>query len=363
MKIAQVAPLYESCPPRLYGGTERVVSYLTEELVRQGHDVTLFASGDSETSSRLHAPCAHSLRLNAGDGVGLAYHLVMLHHVRSSADAYDIIHFHADYLHFPLFADRPEKTLTTVHGRMDLQELPIIFGEFQSMPVVSVSDSQRRPLPWANWRGTVYHGLPTELYAPGPGRSGYLAFIGRICPEKRPDRMIAIAKGAGVPLKIAAKVDKVDVDYFDDVIKPLLDDPLIEFVGEISDAEKEAFLGDALALLFTIGWPEPFGLAMIEAMACGTPVIAWRNGSVPEVVEEGVTGFIVAGIDEAVEAIERVSILDRAVVRKRFEERFSVERMARAYLSLYESAASGPGKPAVAKRQAANDTLFPVTAA
>jgi glycosyltransferase involved in cell wall biosynthesis len=335
MRIAQVAPLYESCPPQLYGGTERVVSYLTEELVRQGHEVTLFASGDSRTEAVLRAPCERALRLDAQCKDPLPYHFIALHRLARSVDAFDIIHFHTDYLHFPSFAHHWGKTLTTLHGRLDLPDLPPLMREFAMMPLVSISNAQRTPMPWANWCGTVYHGLPTNLYAPGWGDGGYLAFIGRICPEKRPDLAIEIARRAGLPLKIAAKVDKVDRAYYKTNIKPLLKDPRIEYIGEIGDHDKGAFLGDATALLFPIDWPEPFGLAMIEAMASGTPVIAFGRGSVPEIVEHAVTGFIVDNVDEAVAAVPLVKALDRAAIRRRFEERFSVERMARDYIALY----------------------------
>ena len=337
MKIAQVAPLYESCPPQVYGGTERVVSYLTEELVRQGHEVTLFASGDSRTKAVLQAPCERALRLDTQCKDPLAYHFISLYRLARTADAFDIIHFHTDYLHFPLFAPHWGKTLTTLHGRLDLPDLPPLYREFAMMPLVSISNAQRAPLPWANWYGTVYHGLPTSLYARGCGDGGYLAFIGRICPEKRPDWAIEIAHRAGLPLTIAAKVDKVDRAYYKTKIKPLLKDPRIDFVGEIGDSEKAAFFGDAAALLFPIDWPEPFGLVLIEAMANGTPVIAFRRGSVPEIVDHGVTGFIVDSIDEAVAAVPLAKALDRVAIRRRFEERFSVERMARDYLALYSA--------------------------
>ena len=336
MRIAQVAPLYESCPPQFYGGTERVVSYLTEELVRQGHEVTLFASGDSKTRARLQAPCARALRLDPQCKDPLPYHLMSLYRLARAADAFDIIHFHTDYLHFPLFAQHWGKTLTTLHGRLDLPHLPPILREFAMMPLASISNAQRAPVPGANWYGTVHHGLPSSLYAGGCGDGGYLAFIGRICPE-RPDWAIEIARRAGLPLAIAAKVDKVDRTYYKTRIKPLLKDPLVEFIGEIGDSEKGAFLGDAVALLFPIDWPEPFGLALIEAMANGTPVIAFRRGSVPEIVDDDVTGLIVDNVDEAVAAVALAKALDRVAIRRRFEERFSVERMARNYLALYNA--------------------------
>jgi glycosyltransferase involved in cell wall biosynthesis len=339
MKIAQVAPLMESVPPKCYGGTERVVSWITEELVRQGHDVTLFASGDSVTSANLIPCCPRGLRLDKALDV-TAHHVVMLNEVRSRAAEFDIIHFHIDYLHFPLFCDRPTRTLTTLHGRLDMPDLPVVFGAFPQMPLVSISNDQRRPLPDLNWVGTVYHGLPHDLlpYCENPSWD-YLAFLGRICPEKRVDRAIAIAKRAGMKLKIAAKVDPVDRKYFENEIKPLLDDPLIEFVGEIGDADKAEFLGNAYALLFPIDWPEPFGLVMIEAMACGTPVVAYRRGSVPEVIEHGLTGLVVENEDEAVTAVRRVRMLDRWWVRQHFEERFSVERMVANYCALYTNGA------------------------
>jgi glycosyltransferase involved in cell wall biosynthesis len=359
MKIAQVSPLYESCPPQLYGGTERVVSHLTEELVRQGHEVTLFASGDSRTAAFLEAPCEIALRLNPQCRDPIFYHLILLNRVARSADAFDIIHFHADFLHLPLFARSRNKTLTTLHGRLDLPDLPPLMREFPTMPMVSISNAQRAPVPWANWYGTVYHGLPSDLYAPGCGKGGYLAFIGRISPEKGPERAIEIARRAGVPLIIAAKVDKVDQAYYKAAVEPLLDDPLIEFIGEISDDEKGAFLGDAMALLFPIDWPEPFGLVMIEAMANGTPVIAFRRGAVPEIVENGVTGFIVDDIGGAVAAIPLAKALDRSMIRRRFEERFTVERMARNYLDLYgevlRRGSAADAGPQIAAAEAADD--------
>ena len=335
MRSAQVSPLYESCPPQLYGGTERVVSYLTEELVRQGHEVTLFASGDSQTNGILRAPCHRALRLSPKCKDPLVYHFISLNCVARSANDFGIIHFHTDYLHFPLFAQRCGKTLTTMHGRLDLPDLPPLLREFAVMPLVSISNAQRAPVPWGNWRSTVYHGLPTRLYAAGSGDGGYLAFIGRICPEKRPDWAIEIARRAGLPLAIVAKVDRADRSYYRTRIKPLLKDPMIEFIGEIGDSDKGAFLGDAMALLFPIDWPEPFGLVLIEAMANGTPVIAFGRGSVPEIIDHGVTGFIVDSVDEAVAAIPLAKTLDRRAIRRRFEERFSVERMARDYVTLY----------------------------
>src|SRR5262245_28249867 len=304
MRIAQVAPLYESVPPKYYGGTERVVSYLTEELVRQGHDVTLFASGDSETNARLVAACQWSLRLDKHCQNQMAHHFVMLERVFQRAAEFDIIYFHVDYLHFPLSRREVIAHVTTLHGRLDLPDLVPLYQEFRDMPVISISNGQREPLPWANWQATVYHGLPAHIYRFRPEPGSYLAFLGRISPEKRVDRAIEIAKRTKMPLKIAAKVDRVDKDYFESVIAPLLHDSLVEFAGEISDSEKDEFLGNAYALLFPIDWPEPFRLVMIEAMACGTPVIAYRGGAVPEVMEQGHIGFIVHGLENAVEAVQ-----------------------------------------------------------
>lgn len=335
MKIAQVAPLYESTPPRLYGGTERVVSYLTEELVRQGHDVTLFASGDSITSAELVAPCERALRLDPDCRDSLAYHIMLLDEVYRRAEEFDIIHFHIDYMHFPFSSRMPAAHLTTLHGRLDLPELPKVYRQFPDVPLISISDSQREPLCWANWRNTIYHGLPEHLYTLNDKPEGYLAFIGRISPEKRVDRAIEIAKQVGMPIRIAAKVDKVDTQYFEAHIKALLDDPLVEYIGEIGDFEKQEFLGNARALLFPIDWPEPFGLVMIEAMACGTPVIAFRRGSVPEIIEEGKTGFVADTLEDAVSAVRQVETLSRARCRRRFEKRFTASRMARNYVAEY----------------------------
>ena len=338
MKIAQIAPLAESVPPRLYGGTERVVSYLTEELVRQGHDVTLFASGDSRTSAKLVRCSDIALRLNPVVKDPLPYHLVMLEEVRRRADQFDVLHFHTDMLHFPMMQDFVDRTVTTLHGRLDLPDLRPLFSAFPDIPVVSISRDQRRPLPRrVNWVGNVYHGLPRDLlpFNREPD-GGYLAFLGRISPEKRPDRAIQIAARAGLPLKIAAKIDRVDRTYWDDVVAPLVaKHPNVEFVGEIDERRKAEFLGKALALLFPVDWPEPFGLVSIEAMACGTPVIAFRAGSVPEVVDDGITGFVVRNVDEAVAAVKRLPELDRRKVRAVFEHRFTVERMVRDYLAIY----------------------------
>ena len=337
MKIAQIAPLVESVPPKFYGGTERIVSYLTEELVRLGHDVTLFASGDSETAARLIACSPRSLRFDPNVREALPYLMVMLEEVRQRAHEFDILHFHIDLIHFPIFREMANRTLTTLHGRLDLPELQPFYRAFADMPLVSISDKQRAPMPPVRWVATIQHGLPPDLcrcrtQAGGGGQ--YVAFLGRLCPEKRPDRAIAIARAAGIPLKIAAKVDPVDVAYFADRIAPLLDDPLVEYIGEIADAEKCEFLGNARALLLPGDWPEPFGLVMIEAMACGTPVIAFPCGSVPEVVEDGVTGFIVADVAAAA-AVARAGDLDRRRVRERFDQRFTVGRMAQDYLGVY----------------------------
>jgi glycosyltransferase involved in cell wall biosynthesis len=336
MRIAQVAPLYESVPPKYYGGTERIVSYLTEELLRQGHDVTLFASGDSETKARLIAACRRSLRMDKHCVDQLAHHILMIEHVMERAAEFDIVHFHTDYLHFPASRRAQITHVTTLHGRLDIPDLVPVYQEFRDMPVVSISNGQREQLPWANWQATVYHGLPAAMYQFRDEPGSYLAFLGRISPEKRVDRAIEIAKQVRIPLKIAAKVDRVDKDYFQTVIEPLLRHPFIEFVGEIGDGEKEEFLGNAYALLFPIDWPEPFGLVMIEAMACGTPVIAYRGGAVPEVMEEGHTGFIVEGLEDAVEAVRRVPELSRKRCREIFDQRFTAARMAHDYVQVYE---------------------------
>jgi len=336
MRIAQVAPLYESVPPKLYGGTERVVFHLTEELVRMGHAVTLLASGDSQTSARLISPCARSLRLDADCRDQMAYHMILLDQVFQDLDEYDIVHFHIDYLHYPLSRASNTPHVTTLHGRLDLPELAVLYRRFRDVPLVSISDSQRQPLPRVNWQGTVYHGLPADLYDFNARRGSYLAFIGRISPEKRVDRAIEIARRCQVPLKIAAKVDPTDRKYYEREIEPLLDQPGVEFIGEIGEHQKSEFLGGALALLFPIDWPEPFGLVMIESMACGTPVVAWHCGSVPEVLDEGVTGFICDSMDEAVGAVGRAGRLDRARCRRQFESRFLVSRMAEDYLRIYQ---------------------------
>ena len=335
MRIAQISPLYESVPPPGYGGTERVVSWLTEELVCQGHDVTLFASGDSVTKARLVVMCPSALRTDLTCVDQLAHHLLMVERLRKQSDEFDIVHFHIDYLHFSQSRQSKINQVTTLHGRLDLPDLVPIYKEFSEMPVISISRAQRKPLPWVNWVGNVYHGLPKELFSFHPDPGNYLAFLGRISPEKRPDRVIEIATTAGIPVKMAAKVDRVDRAYFEEKIKPLMDNPWVEFVGEIGDRDKNDFLGNALACLFPIDWPEPFGLTMIEAMACGTPTIAFRDGSVPEIIEDGVSGFIVQSVEAAVKAVERIGFIDRKSCRVAFESRFTCRRMAHDYLRIY----------------------------
>ena len=339
MRIAQIAPLYEAVPPKFYGGTERVVSYLTEELVALGHEVTLFASGDSETAANLEAAWPRALRLDPAIRDPIAPHALLMERVMRRAGEFDVLHFHNEYLPFSLFSRQPTPWLNTLHGRLDMIEYQGIFDVFSQVPLVSISDSQRRPLPQANFVGTVLHGLPENLLTPRPATPGYLAFLGRISPEKRPDRAIRIARAAGIPLKIAAKVDNADRAYFEAVIEPMLDDPGVELIGEINEAQKPDFLSGAIALLMPIDWPEPFGLVMIEAMACGTPVIAINRGSVPEVVDDGISGFIVEDETGAIGAVERLGELDRARVRAQFEKRFTAKRMALDYLALYRAIA------------------------
>lgn len=337
MKIAQVAPLYESVPPKLYGGTERVVSYLTEELVRQGHDVTLFASGDSVTRAKLRPICERSLRLEGKKVIDpLAHHIRMIAMVAEEAADFDIMHFHIDYLHFPVTRYQNYSALTTLHGRLDLPDLVPIYQDFWDMNLVSISNAQRTPLSWANWIGNVYHGLPDDLYTPTMTPGNYLAFLGRIAPEKRVDRAIEIAIRANMPIKIAAKIDAADQEYFDSKIRKLFDHPLVEYIGEIGEHEKEEFLGNAYAVVFPIDWPEPFGLVMIESMACGTPVIAYRMASVPEILDEGVTGFMVTSIEEAVKAVDKIQSFNRASCRRVFNNRFSARRMALDYIEVYQ---------------------------
>jgi glycosyltransferase involved in cell wall biosynthesis len=339
MRIAQIAPLYESVPPKLYGGTERVVAHLSDELVRRGHEVVLFASGDSNTLAEL-VPCRDvALRLDGQLSWDLPAHLSMLAEVRARADEFDILHFHLDCHHLAVFSDLADRTLTTMHGRQDVKDLPKLYRFYPNFPFVSVSDSQRRPLPYLRWVRTIHHGYPKTQYAFSPEpKGGYLAFLGRIAPEKGVDRAIAIARRAGLPLRIAAKIDFADRGYFNNQIAPLLKDAKdVDFIGEIGEAEKAEFLGGARGLIFPIDWPEPFGLVMIEAFACGTPVIAFNRGSVPEVIEDGVTGFVVETIEEAAEAAGRLAEIDRHQVRATFERRFSVELMAMGYESAYRT--------------------------
>src|SRR4249919_501326 len=339
MKIAQIAPLYEAVPPLLYGGTERIVAHLSDALVELGHEVTLFASAESRTRARLAPARDQALRLDATPlKSDVAAHLAMLHEVRRRSDEFDLLHFHVDLLQFAIFADMAGKTLTTLHGRLDLKDLAQAYRSWPQFPLVSISHHQRKPLRFSNWAETVHHGIPETQYpfSPRPRGGGYLAFLGRISPEKRPDRAIAIAKAAGMPLRIAAKVDVADAAYFREEIEPLLNDDSIEFLGEIGDSDKPRFLGDATALLFPIDWPEPFGLVMIEAMACGTPVIAWNCGSVPEIIDDGVTGRVVDTFEEAVDAVAQVAMFDRARIRQTFERRFTARTMAARYVALYE---------------------------
>jgi glycosyltransferase involved in cell wall biosynthesis len=337
MRIAQVPPLYESVPPKLYGGTERVVSYLTEELVRLGHDVTLYASGDSRTSAKLVPVCPRSLWHEESCREELPHHVRQMEVVLREAHRFDVIHFHGDYVHFPLTRRLPCPSVTTLHGQLNASDHGPLFEEFAEVPLVSISDDQRRPVPRANWQATVYHGLPRDLHPFRKRPGDYLAFLGRISPEKRLDLAIEIARRAGKKLKVAARIYSGEQPYFEQKIEPLLHESrtFVEFVGEVGGREKDEFLGNALALLFPIGWPEPFGLVMIEAMACGTPVVAFRRGSVPEVMAHGVTGFVVEGVDEAVEAVAQVADLSRSDCRREFERRFDAARMARDYLEVY----------------------------
>jgi glycosyltransferase involved in cell wall biosynthesis len=335
LRIAQISPLTEAVPPKLYGGTERVISWLTEELVALGHEVTLFASGDSVTSARLEAMWPTAVRLDGSVRDPNALHMSMIEQVAQRAKEFDLLHFHLDYYPFSVMSRQPTPFLTTLHGRLDLPEHEPVFSTFPTIPVVSISNAQRRPVPYAHWVGTVHHGMPENLLKPVPAEPSYLAFLGRVSPEKRLDRAIHIAERCGLPLKIAAKVDVVDHDYFEETIRPLLSKPRVEFLGEISDAQKSHFLSRAVALIVPIDWPEPFGLVMIEAMACGTPVIAFNRGAAPELIEDGVTGFVVEDETSAVGALRHVSRLSRAVVRQRFEERFTARRMAKDYLQLY----------------------------
>src|ERR1700726_5293497 len=331
MRIAQVAPLTEAVPPKLYGGTERVVHWLTEELVALGNDVTLFASGDSQTSAKLDATWPKALRLDGSVRDPNALHMVMLERVRRKCDdeEFDFLHFHLDYYPFSLFYRQPTPFLTTLHGRLDLPEHQPVFSTFSSIPVVSISNAQRRPVPQARWVRTIHHGVPEDLLRPQAVTPSYLAFLGRIAPEKGVDQAIAIAGRCGIPIKIAAKIDKADIEYFETNIRSLFALPHVEYIGEINDKEKAPFLSGAIGLLMPVNWPEPFGLAMIEAMACGTPVIAYNRGSVPEVVEDGLTGFVVEDELSGINAVRRLHSLSRAAVRARFEERFTARHMAK----------------------------------
>jgi glycosyltransferase involved in cell wall biosynthesis len=343
MRIAQIAPLTEAIPPKLYGGTERVVHWLTEELVALGHDVTLFASGDSETTAKLEAMWPQSLRLSGSIRDPNALHMLMLEVVRRQAQDFDILHFHLDYYPFSLFSRQSTPFVTTLHGRLDLPEHQPVFTAFSSIPVVSISNAQRRPVPQAGWIRTIYHGVPEDLLRPQPVKPSYLAFLGRIAPEKGVDQAIRIAGRAGIPIKIAAKIDKADVEYFEENIRSLFDLPHVEYIGEIADKDKSEFLSGAVGLLMPINWPEPFGLSMIEAMACGTPVVAYNRGSVPEVVEDGVTGFVVEDELSATDAARRLPQLSREAVRARFDERFTARIMAKEYLATYRGLMTGAG--------------------
>lgn len=338
MRIAQVSPLYEAVPPRFYGGTERVVAHLTDALVDLGHEVTLFASAEARTKGRLSAVRSEAIRLDPAPlKSDLAAHMNALAQVRARSDEFDLIHFHTDMIHFPFFSHMAERTLTTLHGRLDMKDVAEVYAHWRDYPLVSISDHQRLPMPGANWAGTVHHGMDADLYRFHPEPGAYLAFLGRISPEKRPDRAIQIAIAAGVPLRMAAKIDPADRDYYEGKIRPLMEHPLITFVGEIGDAEKSHFLGGARALLFPIDWPEPFGLVMIEAMACGAPVIAYDCGSVPEVVEPGLTGLIVRSLDQAIAAVDAVARYNRRAIRDRFEARFSARAMAQRYVALHQA--------------------------
>jgi glycosyltransferase involved in cell wall biosynthesis len=358
MRIAQIAPLMESVPPSLYGGTERIVSYLTDELVRQGHEVTLFATADSVTDARL-VPCAPlGLRLDRRVVDPIPHYMLMLDKVRALADDFDILHFHIDQFHFPIFRHIADRTVTTLHGRQDLPDLKPLYAGFDAMPLVSISNDQRGPIARANFAATIHHGIPARLHKPTyHPRGGYLAFLGRITPEKGPESAIRIARAVGTPLKIAAKVDKVDEAYFRERIAPLLREAGVEFIGEIDEHRKTRFLGEAQALLFPIDWPEPFGMVMIEAMACGTPVVAFRHGSVPEIIDEGVTGAVVGTIDEAIAKLPRVLAFDRHAIRKRFEERFSCTRMASEYVALYRSLRA---RASISAREASAPMMVPI---
>jgi glycosyltransferase involved in cell wall biosynthesis len=335
MRIAQIAPLFETVPPARYGGTERVVSFLTEELIRLGHEVTLFATADSKTAARLVPCCEQPLRANCV--ASIPYHVLQLERVRYMAANFDVLHFHTDCLHYPLSRLLRVPQLTTLHGRLDLSDLRPLFREFEELPVVSISDAQRIPFPRLNWKATIYHGLPVDMFQPVSEADDYLLFLGRIAPEKGPTRAIEIARRAGRKLIIAAKVDPADQAYYEAKVRPLIDGRHVEFVGEISDRDKQELLGHAYALLFPIDWPEPFGIVLIEALACGTPVIGWPLGSVPEIIEHGRTGFLVTSVDQAVSALGQTRTLDRALIRRVFESRFTARRMAEEYVLTYRS--------------------------
>jgi glycosyltransferase involved in cell wall biosynthesis len=360
MRIAQVSPLYESVPPQLYGGTERVVAYLTDELVRQGHDVTLFASADSRTAAELVAVSPRALRLAPTRSDDVAWHLIMIERLARRAEEFDLIHFHLPHLHYPFSSRVSVPHVTTQHGRLDRPELECLYREYCAEPLISISDAQRKPLPHAAWIATVPHGLPPDVYRYSGRGQGYFAFLGRISPEKRVDRAIAIATALDKRLRIAAKVDPADVQYFRREVEPLLGHPLVEFIGEIGESEKAEFLGGADALLFPIDWPEPFGLVMIEALACGTPVLAFRGGSVPEVIDDGVTGFIVDDLEEAIDAAARIGDLDRRACRHAFDSRFTTERMTHRYVEVYERLI-GDGLPAARSNRSVMSTAHGVS--
>ncbi|MCC2643106.1 MAG: putative Glycosyl transferase, group 1 [Nitrospira sp.] len=345
MRIAQIAPLWESVPPVLYGGTERVVSFITEELVRQGHEVTLFASGDSTTKARLVPICPEALRLSKVITNYDAPIVSLMESAFSSAREFDLLHSHLEFLLFPLAKRCPVPVVTTLHSRLDLPELLPVFKKFADHPVVSISDAQRAPVPWANWRATIHHGLPQDLYSSHPNQGKYLVFIGRIAPEKGLDQAIEIAKRVEMPLRIGAKIDPTNMEYYRAVIEPLLDHPLIEFVGEVTDLEKDDFFGEAYAMLAPYDWPEPFGLVFIESLACGTPVIAYRRGSIPEIIDHGVTGFVCETMEEMVQSVSHISLLNRAECRRAFDARFTVQRMVRDYVALYEQMAGMSSAP------------------
>jgi glycosyltransferase involved in cell wall biosynthesis len=355
MKIAQIAPLTESVPPKLYGGTERVVSWLTEELVRQGHEVTLFASGDSKTDAELVPVCARSLRTDESCKNAMPHHVILIGEVLDRAHEFDVIHSHIDYLLYPFIRGRRTRSLHTLHGRLDLPDLQPLYKEFNEIPVVSISDSQRKPLPHANYFATVYHGLPQDLYSYTSKASDYMLFLGRICPDKRPDRAIEIAEITKQKLVIAAKVDPVDEEYFNREIKPLLKSPYVDFIGEVNEHEKNELIGQARAILFPIDWPEPFGLVMIESLACGTPVIAFKHGSVPEVIDHGKTGFHCSSVADAVKAVNRIDEIDRAQCRRTFEERFTSYRMASDYVQLYKRLVEPRGEAHIVPFAARNE--------